>query len=199
MIEISQIPATSKLKELRGQINAMVNNINYGQTFIGQVLNPKAHIFHNGEEVGSVASWFRNQLFAICLPAANGVYVAQVFGCLLSVPNVSVDTNDITSVVIDIPAVRTPDKRDVVNTFVIPQSVGFETSDETSEPNVTTNTGLQLGLHTEDSDGTIAVITDTALNSSSTAILLNYQNLIVDPGNDTLTLELSRVNYGPQS
>lgn len=195
MIEISQIPATSKLKELRGQINAMVNNINYGQMFIGQVLNPKAHIFHNGEEVGSVASWFQNQLFAICLPAANGVYVAQVFGCLLSVPNVFVGTNDITSVVIDIPAVRTPDKRDVVNSFVISQSVGFETSD----PNVTINTGLQLGLHTEDSDGTIAVITDTALNSSSTAILLNYQNLVVDSGNDTLTVELSRVNYGPQS
>lgn len=195
MVEISQIPATSKLKELRGQINAMVNNINYGQMFIGQVLNPKAHIFHNGEEVGSVASWFRNQLFAICLPAANGVYVAQVFGCLLSVPNVSVGTNDITSVVIDIPEVWVPDKRDIVNAFVIPQSVGFETSD----PNVTANTGLQLGLQTEDSDGTIAVITDTALNSSSTAILLNYQNLVVDPGNDTLTVDLSRVNYGPQS
>lgn len=195
MVEIPQIPATSKLKELRGQINAMVNNINYGQMFIGQVLNPAARIFHNGEEVGSVASWFLNQLFAICLPAANGVYVAQVFGYLLSVPNVSVGTNDITSVVIDIPEVRTPDKRDIINSFVSSQSVGFETS----EPNITINTGLQLGLHTEDSNGTIAVITDTALNSSSTAILLNYQNLVVDPGNDTLTLELSRVNYGPQS
>lgn len=195
MVEISQIPATSKLKELRGQINAMVNNINYGQMFIGQVLNPAAHIFHNGEEVGSVTSWFRNQLFAICLPAANGVYVAQVFGCLLSTPHVPVGTNDITSVVIDIPEVRKPDSRDIINSFVSSKEVEFETSD----PNVTTNTGLQLGLHTEDSNGTIAVITDTALNRSSTAILLNYQDLVVDTDNDTLAVYLSRINYGPQS
>lgn len=195
MVEIPQIPATSKLKELRGQINAMVNDINYGQMFIGQVVEPAAHIFHNGEEVGSVASWFRNQLFAVCLPTANGVYVAQVFGYLLAVPNVPVGTNDITSVAIDIPSVRKPDTRDIVNTFESSQSVGFETSD----PDITINTGLQLGLHTEDSNGTIAVITDTALNSSSTAILLNYQELVVDHGNNDLALYLSRVNYGPQS
>lgn len=69
MIELSQIPSSSKLKELRGQINTMANEINADQMIIGQVLNPTAVLYSNGNIVGSVTdSWLIKQLLQyVCL------------------------------------------------------------------------------------------------------------------------------------
>lgn len=189
MIELSQIPSSSKLKELRGQINTMANEINADQMIIGQVLNPRAVIYSNGSIVGSVTDfWVINQLFAVCMPTSNGVYVAQMFGCLLTY-GVSVTNNSVDAVTIGIPAVKLPNRTAEVSSFVKPSSLGF------SAANLQTisNTGLQFGAAVTGPSGSTAVVTDTSLSSSKTSILLNQQHLTYGNTGTNLRLELSRI------
>lgn len=198
MINLSQIPNTSKLKELRGQINTMVDEINGNQMVIGQVLNPKAKLSYRGASIGTpnITHWYTNQLFAVCMLGPNGVYVAQVFGCLLSSPSgITVDNKDIYSVDIDIPAVKLPNRTAEVSSFVTAASQGF-TADDT---HTIVNTGLQFGAIAQDSTGSTVVVTDTALNSSPSAIVLNRQELTVFPSDMSLKLSLRHIDYGPQS
>lgn len=194
MIELSQIQNTSKLKELRGQINTMVDEINGNQMVIGQVLRPTAKIYSNTTTVGTVNNWYSNRLFAICMPGPYGVYVAQVFGRLLSY--VSVSSNQITDITIDIPAVKLPNRTTEEKLFVNASSQGFIPDDDFYN---VYNTGLQFGLYTTDSDGSIALVTDTALDNSSTTIVLNNQELMVNRADNSLHLYLSHIDYGPQS
>lgn len=188
MIELSQIQNTSKLKELRGQINTMVDEINGNQMVIGQVLNPTALIYSNGSIVGSVTDvWTINQLFAVCMPTSNGVYVAQMFGCLLT-SGVSVTNNSVDAVTIRIPAVKLPNRTAEVSSFVKPSSLGFSAFNL----QMISNTGLQFGAFVTGPSGSTAVVTDTSL-SSKTSILFNQQHLIYSDTGTNLRLELSRI------
>lgn len=194
MIELSQIPNTSKLKELRGQINTMANEINGNQMVIGQVLRPKATIYSNTTTVDTVEMWYTNRLFAICMPGPDGVYVAQVFGKLLSYSRVS--SNDITDITIDIPAVKLPNRTTEETLFVNPSSQGFSPDDDFYD---VWNTGLQFGLYIIGSNSSIALVTDTALDNKPTTIVLNSQRLHVNSADNSLHLYLSHTDYAPQS
>ena len=190
MIELSQIQNTSKLKELRGQINTMANEINSNQMVIGQVLNPTAIIRNGGNDVIDTitpSQWLRNQLFAVCMPESNGVYVAQLFGTLLSY---TAATEPIAQVGISIPAVKLPSREAEVSTFFTPEQLGF-----TGEyPGLTSNTGLQFGVFGTGTTSDISAVTDTVLDSGSTATLLNNQQMRPRSTGDLL-LVLSHQNY----
>lgn len=176
MIELSQIPATSKLKELRSQINTMANEINTGQMVIGQVLHPTAQLYSDNVPVVNVtaASWQVNQLFAVCLPESNGVYVAQVFGCLDAFVESSATFD---KVVIDIAGVKLPNSEDEVSAFATPEHLGFTPYAERT----ICNTGLQFSIVVADGNHTTVGVTDAALSSNSANLLLNRQELIVRP------------------
>lgn len=194
MIELSQIQNTSKLKELRGQINTMVDEINSNQMIVGQVLRPKATIYRNTTTVGTVDMWYTNRLFAICMPGPDGVYVAQLFGRLLSYAQVS--SNDITDINIDIPAVKLPNRTTEEKLFVNSLSQGFIPDDDSYN---VFNTGLQFALYTTDSNGSIALVTDTALDNKPTTIVLNRQEMVVNMQDHSLHLHLSHIDYSPES
>lgn len=191
MIELSQIQSTSKLKELRGQINTMANEINGNQMVIGQVLHPTATIYSvGGLDVASITAdkWVVNQLFAVCMPESNGVYIARVFGCLFATITSTGDA--IESVDIDIPSVKLPNRENEVSTFISPFHLGFTPDNSNGLPAIR-NTGLQFGVILRDSTESSIAVTDQELTSRTDATLLNYQGLVVSPTNH-LKLALSQ-------
>lgn len=186
MIELSQIQNTSKLKELRGQINTMADEINGNQMVVGQVLNPRVIISYrtgNNREVD--VSLELNQLFALCMPKANSVYIAQVFGTIYGRATTDNNIDEVYIVSIIIPAVKLPNRTAEVSSFVTPGSLGFTGTD--SDGYTVWNTGVQVKLKVSNSTGsTTDIITNTmsTLNSSSTDVILDAQNLMVlqEPG-----------------
>lgn len=175
MIELSKIPNTSKLKELRGQINTMVDDINGNQMVVGQVLNPTVKMHYTDEGATTVnVSLKVNQLFALCMLKSNSVYLAQVFG--LIVGTATTDSTDFNSVAITIPAVKLPNRTDEVSSFVTPDSLGFTEFD--SNVHGICNTGVQVGLDVSNSTGSHTLITtNPTLDNSSTEITITVQAL----------------------
>lgn len=194
MIELSQIQNTSKLKELRGQINTMVDEINGNQMVIGQVLNPSAKFYdgmHNLMGTVTASQWLMNQMYAVCMPESNGLYVAQVFGAMLATPTLTKDNQPIAFVEIDIPSVKLPNRETAVSTFVTPEHLGFTPADE----HLSSNTGLLFGAIAKTPNGYEASATDASLCSealkvNATILPLNLQALVVSPTGDGLTLNL---------
>lgn len=192
MIELSQIQNTSKLKDLRGQINTMANEINGNQMVIGQVLRPTATIYSDGFDVASITAdkWVVNQLFAVCMPESNGVYIARVFGYMFAtVPSTG---KAIESVDIDIPSVKLPNRENEVSTFISPLHLGF-TTDSSNGLHAIRNTGLQFCVIVRESTESNIAVTDKELTSRTDAILLNCQELVVNSTNH-LKLALSQIN-----
>lgn len=193
MIELSQIPNTSKLKELRGQINTMVDEINGNQMVIGQVLSPAARIYNaDGTGIDTITGtqWLRNQLFAVCMPGSNGVYVAQLFGTLVSY---TAATEPVARVTIIITKVKLPNREAEVNTFVTPESLGL-TGEYTGTIG---NTGLQFGVFGTGAAKNISAVTDTTLDNSSTATLLNIQRIRASH-ESSLYLDLEHRDFNTQ-
>lgn len=184
MIELSQIQNTSKLKELRGQINTMADEINGNQMVVGQVLNPRVIISYlHGNNLEVDVSVELNQLFALCMPKSNSVYIAQVFGTIFGRATTDNQRNDFANVSIIIPAVKLPNRTAEVSSFVTPGSLGFTEAD--SDAHIVWNTGVQVNLQVSNSTGsTTSIATYPTLNNSSTDIILNSQNLMVlqEPG-----------------
>nr|DAK74286.1 MAG TPA: hypothetical protein [Caudoviricetes sp.] len=174
MIEISQIPATSQLKELRGKINTMANEINDNQLVIGQIANPIATIvFLDDTQPLEVRQFDLNSLFAVCMPAPNGVYVAQVFGGLVAKFTGDINANAIKGVYIYIPAVLLPSRGNEVPDFLTPDSQGFIV-----RQNETVNTGLQVTIFAKGSTNSTSITTDASLYvNNSTPVVLNRQLL----------------------
>lgn len=179
MINISQIPNTSKLKELRGQINTMVDEINGNQMVVGQVLNPTVKMRYTDDGSTTVnVSLEINQLFALCMLKSNSVYLAQVFG--LIVGTATTDRTDFNDVSITIPAVKLPNRTDEVSSFVTPDSLGFTEFD--SETHGICNTGVQVGLDVSNSTGSHTIFTtNPTLVKSSAEITLTMQVLYFTP------------------
>ena len=173
MIELSQIPNTSKLKELRGQINTMANEINGNQMVIGQVLRPTASINFKDSNTPpvTVTEWFMDSVFAVCMPNEYGVYVANVFGGLATKITADINANDIDRVSIKIPAVKLPNRTEEVSMFVNSSDLGFDMPS-------TVNTGLQVTIFAKGSTSSISVTTGPLPIHSSTNILLNRQDMI---------------------
>lgn len=128
--------------------------------------------------------------FAVCMPTSNGVYVAQMFGCLLTY-GVSVTNNSVDTVTIRIPAVKLPNRTEEVSSFVKPSSLGFSAFNLQA----ISSTGLQFGASVTGPSGSTTVVTDTALSSSKTSILLNQQHLIYGNTGTNLRLDLSRITF----
>lgn len=132
MIELSQIPATSKLKELRGQINTMANEINTDQMVLGRILNPSLNYYDvSSQLVGAVtASNIQSELFALCMPESNGLFIAYVFGRLYTL-----DTPELTGKPIaceaDIPAIKIPNRDSAISTFVTMEHMGLSLAEDT--------------------------------------------------------------------
>ena len=170
MIELSQIQNTSKLKELRGQINTMVDEINGNQMVVGQVLRPTASINFKGSNTPpvTVTEWFMDSVFAVCMPNQYGVYVANVFGGLATKITADIDANAIDDVSIKIPAVKLPNRTEEVSMFFDPGTIGFDGVS-------TINTGLQVTIFAKGSNSSISVTTGPLPIHSSTNILLNRQ------------------------
>lgn len=179
MIELSKIQNTSKLKELRGQINTMVDEINSNQMVVGQVLNPRVIISYlHGNNLEVDVSVELNQLFALCMPKSNSVYIAQVFGTIFGRATTDNKSTDFAAVSIIIPAVKLPNRTAEVSSFVTPGSLGFTEAD--SDAHMVWNTGVQVNLQVSNSTGsTTSIATYPTLNNSSTDIILNAQNMMV--------------------
>lgn len=190
MIELSQIQNTSKLKELRGQINTMVDDINGNQMVVGQVLRPRVIISYlHGNNLEVDVSLEINQLFALCMPKSNSVYIAQVFGSIFGHATTDNKRNDFATVSIIIPAVKLPNRTAEVSSFVTPSSLGF--TEYESDTHTVFNTGVQVGLTVANSTGSTTVITtNPTLDNSSTDIILNIQNLMAISEKEGLLLSL---------
>lgn len=128
MIELTNIKATNTLGQLRGQINAMQNEIMADQMIVGKAMGVSVNLYSNYDNstlVGAItASNLRGDLWLLCLPESNGVYVAGAFGTLYNDAPVTV-TDNADSLEIDIASVKLPNRNAAVSTFVTPEHMGF--------------------------------------------------------------------------
>lgn len=132
MIELSQIPASSKLKELRSQINTMANEINTDQMVLGRILNPSLEYYGiNSQPVGAVtASDLKSELFALCMPESNGLFIAYIFGRLYTLDTPTLTGKPITCEA-EIPAIKIPNRDSAISTFVTMEHLGLSFADDT--------------------------------------------------------------------
>lgn len=132
MIELSQIPSTSKLKELRGQINTMANEINTDQMVLGRILNPSLEYYDiNSQLVGAVtASDLKSELFALCMPESNGLFIAYIFGRLYTFDTPELTGKPLTCEA-DIPAIKIPNRDSAISTFVTMEHLGLSLAGDT--------------------------------------------------------------------
>ena len=192
-LTINDGKGTGTTYNVANEITTLRNSVSQNsvsQMIIGQVFNPTAIIRNGANDIIDTitpSQWRTNQLFAVCIPESNGVYVAQLFGTLLSY---TAATEPIYQVAISIPAVKLPSREAEVSTFVKPENLGFKGQ----YTGVTSNTGLQFGVFGTGTDRDISAVTDTVLDSSSTATLLNNQQLQTR-STSKLLLILSHTNY----
>lgn len=132
MIKLSQIPVSSKLKELRGQINTMVNEINTDQMVLGRILNPSLDYYDiNSQLVGTVtASGLQSELFALCMPESNGLFIAYIFGRLYTLDTPELTGRPVTCEA-DIPAIKIPNRDSAISTFVTMEHLGLSLAGDT--------------------------------------------------------------------
>lgn len=131
MIELTNIKTTDTLKQLRGQINTMQNEIMSDQMVVGKAMGVSVNLysdFGNSTLVGAItASNVCGDLWLLCLPESNGVYVAGAFGTLYDEEPVTV-TDMPSSFEIDVASVKLPNRDAAVSTFVTPEHMGFTQS-----------------------------------------------------------------------
>lgn len=147
MIELTNIKTTDTLRQLRGQINTMQNEIMADQPFVGKVVNPSINFYdnYNGLLGAVTASSISNQLvYALCLPESNGVFIANVWGRVLFSPSTAM--RDVYRISIDVPSIKMQTLDANVSTFVSPDHLGL------APEGVGTNT-MNLGMaHFSDDD-----------------------------------------------
>lgn len=126
MIELSQIPVSSKLKDLRGQINTMANEINTNQMVLGRILNPSLDYYDvYSQLVGSVtASDIQSELFALCMPEPNGLFIVYIFGRLYTLGTPELTGKPATCEA-EIPAIKIPNRDSAISTFVTMEHLGL--------------------------------------------------------------------------
>ena len=87
MIKLTNIKPTDTIKQLRGQINTMQNEIMADQPFVGALVNPSINYYaYDGDNYTLVATNTAIEvtcgLTALCFPESNGVFVAGVWGMI---------------------------------------------------------------------------------------------------------------------
>lgn len=131
MIKLTNIKPTDTIKQLRGQINAMQNEIMADQPFVGKAVNPTITFHKNdGTQTGSLKdSDIVGTLLLLCLPESNGVlpesngvFIAQAFGFIHGnkTPTLT-DENNTAWAAVNIPAVTLRTRDANISNFVSPQ------------------------------------------------------------------------------
>lgn len=131
MIELTNIKTTDTIKQLRGQINTMQNEIMADQPFVGKVVNPSVNIYdRNNDLKGAIAaSNVYNGLNALCFPENNGIFIARLFGMVEFIYPPSAD--DISKPIlyeINIAGIQLATKSSIINTFVPGEHLGLNDS-----------------------------------------------------------------------
>lgn len=136
--------------------------------------------FDNSTLVGAItASNMRGDLWLLCLPESNGVYVAGAFGTLYNNKPVTV-TDEVNSVEIDVASVKLPNRDAVVSTFVTPEHMGFtQFMANTMFLGTCVNYALYISLN--DTNIMVRPIESTALVAVQTASHLVIKPLIISP------------------
>ena len=129
MIELTNINKTDTIKQLRGQINTMQNEIMANQPFVGYVINPSIKFFKDNTLVNSVTSseLATQRLLALCFPESNGVFVATLFGGIRFIFTADFSFDRI---VIDIPGIKLATRDAVIGAFVSPNHLGLSANNE---------------------------------------------------------------------
>lgn len=183
MIELTNIKTTDTFGQLRGQINTMQNEIMADQMVVGKAMGVSVNLyttFDNSTLVGAItASNVRGDLWLLCLPESNGVYVAGAFGTLYNDAPVTV-TAAVYSIEIDVASVKLPNRDAVVSTFVTPEHMGFT---QFTANTMFLGTGVNYEFYTSLNDTNITVrpIVNTALVAVQTASHLGIKPLIISP------------------
>lgn len=126
MIKLTNIKTTDKIKQLRGQINTMQNEIMADQPFVGKAVNPSITFHKNdGTQTGSLTdSDIVGKLLLLCLPESNGVFIAQAFGFIHSNKVLTITDEDNTAwAAVNIPAVSILTRDTNISAFVTPQKL----------------------------------------------------------------------------
>lgn len=134
MIELTNIKTTDTVKQLRGQINTMQNEIMANQPFVGTLVNPSINYYSiDGENATLVAtnsaSTVKSSLTALCFPESNGVFVAGVWGMIQATAEPQYVGSDRTYrlVAIRVPAIRLATMPTNISTFVSCDHLGLPT------------------------------------------------------------------------
>lgn len=133
MIELTQVKNTDKLGTLQDILNTAFSGINTDQPFIGKVVNPSINMYTYNRDTGAfvldqaiTASAITGNLYAVCFPESNGVFVAKVFGHL----SFDFESLMLARLVVDVPSVKLATRDANVGTFVSPSHLGL--SDNTT-------------------------------------------------------------------
>lgn len=133
MIELTQVKNTDKLGELQDILNTAFGGINADQPFIGKVVNPSINMYTYDPDTGSyvldqaiTASAITGNLYAVCFPESNGVFVAKTFGHL----SFDFQSLMLARLVVAVPSVKLATRDADVGTFVSPSHLGL--SDDTT-------------------------------------------------------------------
>lgn len=134
MIELTNIKTTDKLKQLRGQINTMQNEIMADQPFVGALVNPSINYYSfDGNNytlaATNTSSTVKSALTALCFPESNGVFVAGVWGMIKATtePHYVGSDRDFRLMAINVPAIKLATMSTNISTFVSCNHLGLPT------------------------------------------------------------------------
>lgn len=122
MIKLTNIKTTDTIKQLRGQINTMQNEIMDNQPFVGRAFNPSVKVYSSTEVVATIPKegMQDNYIYALCFPENNGVFVSKVWGTIY-LPSIDKGNKHYGTVEIEIPAIKLPTRNAIISTFVAPE------------------------------------------------------------------------------
>ena len=181
MIKLTSIKTTDTIKQLRGQINTMQNEIMADQPFVGTLINPSINYYMiedgNATLTGTnTASTVKSYLTALCFPESNGVFVAGVWGMIqiTAEPQFVGTDHNYSHVVIGVPGIKLATLDTPLSTFVSCERLGF--------PSV----GAISGLTTEPVQANMADILFVPANHGPSKVLP-----AIEQGNDTCNIIFS--------
>lgn len=126
---------TVTIKQLRGQINTMQNEIMADQPFVGTLVNPSINYYSfDGDNYTLVATntaiEVESSLTALCFPESNGVFVAGVWGRIkaMTEPNYVGSDTSYWLVAISVPAIKLATMPTNISTFVSCNHLGLPTA-----------------------------------------------------------------------
>lgn len=132
MIKLTNIKPTDRVKQLRGQINTMQNEIMANQPFVGSLVNPAINYYSfDGDNYTLVATntaiEVESSLTALCFPEGNGVFVAGVWGMIKAnaEPHYVGSDRDYMLVAISVPAIKLATMSTNASTFVSCNNLGL--------------------------------------------------------------------------